>query len=219
MNIKMLSICLVLVISLSGCAKGTENHAKVETNSNPTASSVINQGTETSTALSPKATEESEGNNNTEATENTSEIEYGSYDVSGDFSDLIKSNPIDRDYNKEFKAFDESENFNTTEWIQLEGKYADIWDKELNNTYKKLLKKLSDPQKKLLIESQKGWLQNHVKETDFVYKTFIADEGNNIGSQGMVNLQVAYKNRLRDRTIQLMEYYEMLGGKVEFLYH
>ncbi|MFD1177957.1 lysozyme inhibitor LprI family protein [Paenibacillus puldeungensis] len=217
MKTKLLSICFILMISLCGCAKETENQAKVETNPNLSTSFIVKQGTEKLTNLSQKAAVKGKENNNAESMGDSSKIGYGSYDVSGEFTDLMKSNPIDRDYHKEYKKF-ESENFNTTGWIQLEAKYADIWDKELNNIYKKLLKKLSAPQKKLLIESQKGWLQNHVKENEFVYKTFIEDESHNIGTQGLVNAQIASKNRLRDRTIQLFEYYEMLGGKVEFLH-
>ncbi|WP_152391842.1 lysozyme inhibitor LprI family protein [Paenibacillus guangzhouensis] len=150
--------------------------------------------------------------------QNDSDTIFGSYDISNEFSELMNSNPIDKDYDKEFNEFDNSTEFSTTGWIQFEAKYEDIWDKELNWIYNKLLSKLNTKQKKLLIEAQKGWLQNHLKETEFMVSTFQDDSEYNIGSQGLVNIEIAIKNRLRDRTIQLYEYFFMLGGETEFLY-
>ncbi|BFH62913.1 hypothetical protein PAJ34TS1_35050 [Paenibacillus azoreducens] len=161
-------------------------------------------------------------NNKIESKENYSYVDsresYGSYDLSNEFTKLIQSNPIDRAYNKEADEVYDSPNYSTHKGIQLEGKYADLWDKELNAIYKKLLAKLNPKEKKLLIESQKGWLQYHLKESDFVQETFQGNSLNNIGSQGLINMQSAIKHRLRDRTIQLFEYDYMLGGNAKFIY-
>ncbi|MFU1794632.1 lysozyme inhibitor LprI family protein [Paenibacillus azoreducens] len=161
-------------------------------------------------------------NSKIENKENSSYVDsresYGSYDLSNEFTKLIQSNPIDRAYNKEADEVYDSPNYSTHKGIQLEGKYADLWDKELNAIYKKLLAKLNPKEKKLLIESQKGWLQYHLKESDFVQETFQGNSLNNIGSQGLINMQSAIKHRLRDRTIQLFEYDYMLGGNAKFIY-
>ncbi|GKU79188.1 lysozyme inhibitor LprI family protein [Paenibacillus sp. L3-i20] len=142
----------------------------------------------------------------------------GSYDVSQSYIELVQSNPIDKDYEKEFDDLNNSSEFSTQGLIQLETKYIEIWDKELNEIYKKLIAKLDDKPKKLLIEAQKGWLQNHIKETEFVVSTFQVENSFNIGSQGLVNIQVIHKNRLKDRTLQLFEYYYMLEGTDGFIY-
>ncbi len=78
--------------------------------------------------------------------------------------------------------------------------------------YQKLLTKLNDSQKELLVDSQLGWLQFHTKEAQMV-GTFP------FGSQGRVQRVQAYTSRLRDRTLELMEYYVRLGGNVEFEYN
>ena len=78
---------------------------------------------------------------------------------------------------------------------------------------------MNDKEKDMLTESQKGWLQHHLKESEFVSQTFyLRDEGPILGSQGRVQTQQAVKGRLRERTLELMEYYFMLGNNVEFMY-
>ena len=67
-----------------------------------------------------------------------------------------------------------------------------------------------------LIESQKEWLQFHLRETKFAEKTFI--NNGYLGSQGSVSLATVIRERIRERTIQLFEYRYLLDGEVEFLY-
>lgn len=213
----ILLLVIILIISLTACkyeqSKPTVSNPVVKTDS------VVPEASKaSSTSMSEVITNDNADNSTATSEDDTSLINFGSYDLSGEFSEFIRSNPIDRDYLKEFDEFDNSDEFSTTGWMQLEGKYSDIWDKELNGIYNKLLNKLDKHQKELLVESQKGWLQNHLKETEFLQSTFVDDSIHDIGSQGLVNLEIAIKNRLKDRTIQLFEYYYMLNGKVEFLY-
>lgn len=231
---RKLWLFIVLIVSLTAC--NNENSNKSASNSTVANNSIIsdvsnasNNASNASNASNNKSngslpsTHEPGGNENTGRLDDSSYDDstlayFGSYDLSGEFSELIRSNPIDRDYEQEFEEFDNSGEFSTTGWMQLEGKYADIWDKEMNEIYKQLLNKLDAQQKELLIESQRGWLQNHLKETEFVESTFLSDTGHHIGSQGLVNLQIAFKNRIKERTIQLFEYDYMLEGNAEFLY-
>lgn len=144
-------------------------------------------------------------------------IFYGSYQMTDKFSELVRLNPIDKEYNKEFNEFQNSKDFSTSGWLELENKYTELWDKELNEIYIKLQALLNDKQKNILIESQKAWLKFHLKESDFVYETFIqGDPQNNLGTQGLVNLQISIKDRERERTLELMEYYYLISGKAEF---
>ncbi|MCA1295417.1 DUF1311 domain-containing protein [Paenibacillus sp. alder61] len=143
-------------------------------------------------------------------------ISVGNYDLTGEFYDEMLRNPIDRDYEVEFNELQNSDEVTTLGWGALESKYTEIWDKELNQIYKKLLSKLDREPREALIESQKEWLQYHLKETKFVEKTFI-DNGY-LGTQGSVSLGKVIKERTRERTMQLFEYRYLLDGKVEFLY-
>jgi uncharacterized protein YecT (DUF1311 family) len=141
---------------------------------------------------------------------------FGQYQMSDDgFSNYVKDNAIDRDYKVELAEFQESTGFNTQSWVELESKYIEIWDKELNNTYNNLLKKLNPKEQEKLREAQKGWLQYHTKESEFVAESW---EDFGLGSQGRVQLVMAVKDRIRERTLHLMEYYFMLGEEVVFLY-
>ncbi|NMI02371.1 DUF1311 domain-containing protein [Paenibacillus sp. SZ31] len=144
-------------------------------------------------------------------------MSIGNYDLTGDFYDEMLRNPIDHDYEVEFNEFQNSKEIITTlEWGTLESKYTEIWDKELNQIYKKLLTKLDKEPREALIESQKEWQQYHLRETKFVEKTFI--NNGYLGSQGSVSLGTVIRERIRERTMQLFEYRYLLDGEVEFLY-
>jgi uncharacterized protein YecT (DUF1311 family) len=139
---------------------------------------------------------------------------YGFYDMAHEFLDKVDANPIDKDYNTELQTVS-----STFEMTQLEAKYNKIWDIELNTIYKKLQAKLSQKEKEELIESQKGWLQYYTNEPEFVIQVFTAREsGPILGSQGKVQIAMVTRERLRARTLELMEYYSMLGNQVEFVY-
>jgi uncharacterized protein YecT (DUF1311 family) len=131
------------------------------------------------------------------------------------FSMYVQDNVIDKSYEAETTQFQQSNEFSTQGWIALESKYIEIWDNELNNIYNKLLEKLNEKEQKELREAQKGWLQYHIKESEFVVESW-NDLG--LGSQGKVQLSMSQKARIRQRTLQLMEYYFMVGGDVEFSY-
>ncbi|WP_425800858.1 lysozyme inhibitor LprI family protein [Desulfitobacterium sp. Sab5] len=144
---------------------------------------------------------------------------YGIYDITGEFVKKVTNNPIDSDYEAEFKKLNQSKDFSTSAELVLESKYIKIWDTELNSIYNKLLTELNSKEKETLIESQKGWLQYHLKEHDFVKQVFyLRESGPVLGSQGTVQMQQAIKGRIRERTLELMEYYTVLGNDVEFEY-
>ncbi|WP_172198721.1 lysozyme inhibitor LprI family protein [Saccharibacillus qingshengii] len=144
-------------------------------------------------------------------------MNVGNYELKGEFYEEMHRNPIDQDYEREFDAFQNTTKIMTTlEWGALESKYAEIWDKELNQIYKKLLAKLDRESRKALMESQKQWLQYHLKETKFVEDTFIYN--GYLGSQGVVSQSRVTKERIRERTMQLFEYRYLLDRKVEYLY-
>lgn len=143
-------------------------------------------------------------------------MSLGNYDLKGDFYDEMLRNPIDHDYEVEFNELQNSKESTTLGWGALESKYIEIWDKELNRIYNKLLSKLDREPREALIESQKEWLQYHLRETTFVEKAFI--NNGYLGSQGSVSLATAIMERIRERTMQLFEYRYLLDGEVEFLY-
>lgn len=196
----MKKICVIILALLmfTACTKASE--AK-ETNNVGT----VKQGNITSS-------KDTEKNNQI----NTDDSYFGQYQMSEDgFSQYVKDNPIDRDYKIELDKLQKSSDFTTQSRVELEVKYTEIWDKELNNTYNILLSKLNDNEKEKLRSAQSGWVQFHTKEANFVSESW-NDLG--LGSQGRVQLVISGQGRIRQRTLQLMEYNYMLGCKVEFLY-
>lgn len=131
--------------------------------------------------------------------------------MTGQLHKLLESNPLDRDYDRDMRN---PENFTTMGMAKATGKYIELWDKELNVIYQKLLLKLTDEQKELLINSQVGWLQYHETEQVFINKALSKDAGSFFAVQ-RVN---SFRLRLRERTLQPMAYYHRLGGEVQFVY-
>ncbi len=136
---------------------------------------------------------------------------YYTYDMTGQLQKQLESNPLDRDYERDMRK---SENHTTLGMAMVTGKYIKLWDKELNVIYQKLLLKLNDEEKELLITSQVGWLQYHETEQAFINKAL----RKGAGSFFAVQRPNAFRLRLRDRTLELMAYYHRLGGEVEFEY-
>lgn len=146
---------------------------------------------------------------------------YGVYDLIGEFTEQMKANPIDQDYRGECKELSNSSKFNTMEAVKLEEKYIRIWDQELNHIYQMLMEKLDRDEYELLRKSQKGWLEHHQQEHEFANRfLFQRRSGRLLGTQGMVQLRLAFKDRIRARTLELMEYYLFVSGddKIKFKY-
>ncbi len=142
---------------------------------------------------------------------NIASANSGIYQYSNDFKEEIQQNSIDRDYEIEFKAA-----LTTMDYGELEGKYINLWDRELNVIYNKLLARLTEEQKTVLIDSQVDWLNWHIQESKFVNMTLLIDR--KLGSQGPIQELKARKYRLRERTLELMEYYCLLDGNFELEY-
>lgn len=195
---------------------------------NSSQSTTLNSETKSimNSELPPEAVSTGDGTELKEITEGLSDtannkkilpMSIGNLDLKGEFYDEMLRNPIDHDYEVEFNEAQNSKEIITTMgWGALESKYTEIWDKELNQIYKELLSKLDEEPGEALIESQKEWLQYHLRETKFVEKKFI--NNGYLGSQGSVSLGTVIRERIRERTMQLFEYRYLLDGEVEFLY-
>lgn len=197
---RIINLCIILTVCflLTSCGKAVVN-------TNPTETETGSTG-----ANKPIAGESIQVN---------SAGNYGVYDMTGEFINKVNDNPLDRDYQAELRKLSESKDFSTLAMVELESKYTALWDAELNAIYNKLLAKLNPQEKEILIESQKGWLQYHMKESEFINQVFyLRESGQIFGSQGKVQMQEAIKGRLRERTLELLEYYSLLGNDVEFEY-
>lgn len=211
----MILLLFFITIVFSSCQNSSQS-----TTLNSETKSIMNS------ELPPEAVSTGDGTELKEITEGLSDtannkkilpMSIGNLDLKGEFYDEMLRNPIDHDYEVEFNEAQNSKEIITTMgWGALESKYTEIWDKELNQIYKELLSKLDEEPREALIESQKEWLQYHLRETKFVEKTFI--NNGYLGSQGSVSLGTVIRERIRERTMQLFEYRYLLDGEVEFLY-
>src|ERR1035437_4885760 len=67
------------------------------------------------------------------------------------------------------KSFSNCEWTTNFEWGECIKKHSELWEKELDNIYQSLLKKLKDTQHKKLIETQTNWTKQIELEKDFLY--------------------------------------------------
>ena len=138
--------------------------------------------------------------------------------LASEYPDL-RLNPIDKDYEDELERLNESKEFTTQSYLEIEYKYARLWDVELNSIYQKLLSVLEKEEQTLLREAQRGWLQFHEKETEFYYEVFYGrSSGPVLGSLGIMQEALKYRERIRQRTFELMMHYYNLGYEITFEY-
>ncbi|MDD2497619.1 MAG: hypothetical protein PHT78_10180 [Desulfitobacteriaceae bacterium] len=95
---RIIDLCLIAVLCLILTSCGKESKpAEVETGSTGADKQIM--------------TEESVQNNSTG--------NYGVYDMSGDFTNMVKNNPLDKDYNFELKKLNESKDFSNMLMLQI----------------------------------------------------------------------------------------------------
>jgi len=89
------------------------------------------------------------------------------------------------------------------EWGECIEKHAELWNKELERIYKSLLKKLKEPQKEKLIESQSNWKKQLELDKDLIYS--FENLRIKIGREGMLVTVTHFMNKIRERTLELEE--------------
>ena len=104
------------------------------------------------------------------------------------------------------KCLDIVENQTTVGMINCEIEAAKLWDKQLNEYYKELLKLLNKEEQELLKESQRKWIEYRDKEFSFSSTLY-----NNL--EGTMWRIVAAGRRcdiIRDRALELEQYINIL---------
>lgn len=89
------------------------------------------------------------------------------------------------------------------EWGECIKKHTELWEKEMNNIYQSLLKKLQDKQNEKLIETQTHWEKQFQLEKNFLYS--FDDLQTKIGREGMFVSATNFMNKIRERTLELEE--------------
>lgn len=112
-----------------------------------------------------------------------------------------KEHWIDKSYN----SCEWTTNF---EWGERIKEHNELWEKEMNNIYQSLLKKLPEKQKEKLIETQTNWEKQFEMEKDFLYS--FDDLQIKIGSGGILVSATNFMNKIRERTLELEEILNML---------
>lgn len=135
--------------------------------------------------------------------DNTTEVYYGNYQGNSEFSDIIKSNSIDRDYAIELKRHKESSR-TTLEWGAMQQRYTERWQEMINTSLIKLYGMMSEEDSLNLQEAQKSWLTSMEHDLAFVANRFI--DTKYLGTQGMVQMSEVKLERTRIRAIELMEF-------------
>lgn len=86
-----------------------------------------------------------------------------------------------------------------------------LWEKELDNIYNALLKKLVAPQLDRLIEAQEHWNEQIRLEREFIYS--FNDLRQTVGSGGLVAIASSFMRKVRERTLELDEVLRLFADK------
>lgn len=115
-----------------------------------------------------------------------------------------KEHWIDISYNK-------SEPQTTADRVENISKHTALWEKELDNIYNALLKKLVSPQLDRLIEAQEHWIEQIRLEREFIYS--FNDLRQTVGSGGLVAIASSFMGKVRERTLELDEISRLFADK------
>lgn len=101
------------------------------------------------------------------------------------------------------KSFNNCEWKTNYEWGECIKSHSELWNKEMNNLYQSLLKKLPEQQKEKLIATQQNWEKQLEIEKDFLYS--FEDLHFKIGREGMFVTATNFMNKIRERSLELEE--------------
>ena len=137
---------------------------------------------------------------------------YQITDGTSEFDKLISDNPIDLLYNEEFYNRD----LTTTQAVEIQIKYIDIWKNEMDYAIKELLSILNTTDKDIFDDSQKRWEESLTScmEVDYSILTNSVDYGIDMGEYFKVLYLSEIRNNYRDRTIHI-KYLYYLHEKAE----
>ena len=128
---------------------------------------------------------------------------FNSYEITGNisFGTIVSKNKIDNNYDKEFYE----EATSTSEMVNIQTKYLDIWRQELGYSISNYTKLLTASDKELFVETQQQWeysiLSNLELEHDILLNNM--DYAINMGSSFNYLYISQIREAYRERTIRI----------------
>lgn len=134
---------------------------------------------------------------------------YYSYSETPGIEELLNDNIIDKLYIEEC-----NDAMTTVEFMNIDNRYLDIWKNELDNVVDKIRVLLSDEMLSEFDKSQAAW-QIYFETNPNIAVNFYTQK---MGSGSIVHQLYADKSlhMVRNRTLELAEYYYILTGNFEF---
>lgn len=118
-----------------------------------------------------------------------------------------ESDPIDIWLEKEIEK-----DYSTVGMRNATNKAREMWDKELNVVYKKLMSKLSKSDGDVLRESQRNWIKFRDSEGKVISQLIATMQG----TMWQMTADSMWMNLTRDRTLRLRDYYnDVIRGSGE----
>lgn len=112
------------------------------------------------------------------------------------------NNPDEKEHwiDKSFRECDWTTNY---EWGECIKKHSELWEKELENIYSVLLKKLPSVQKDKLIKTHENWRTQIDLEKDFLFS--FEDLQQKVGREGMFISAMTFMDKIKERALELEE--------------
>jgi len=157
-------------------------------------------------------TSETSADNNTSAESDLPFAPYKSYTFEENVEDVLNDNPIDKSFLAEA-----SKQFTSVDNAEFIRKYIQIWNAELNYTLKNLRSILKGSALKTLNNSQSAWQKFFDSNYNLGGEISLATVGQGSG----IPILNGYKGiaLIRERTLELKEYYAMATDDFPFKFH
>ncbi len=202
--------CLALSISLLFSCNYSNNKHGYNTNETYSSTNKFDDGLyQYGTTQEFEKTEVIDKNSNSESVIIPAKFYYFSYSETPYVEEILNNNIIDKLYIEEC-----NDAITTVEFMNINNRYLDIWKNELDNVVDKIKSFLSDEMLSKFDESQASW-QIYFETNPNIAVDIYTQK---MGRGSIVHQLYADKSlhMLRQRTLELAEYYYILTGNFEF---
>lgn len=135
--------------------------------------------------------------------------ETPSQDGPSDFDSVFDQNPIDLDHQEA-----RNNAMSTMDMLEVEGRYAEVWRKEIESAYQKLLDAAPAEDQGAIEREQEAWSTGLSAELDKIAGQAQNNAGTMASVQAAVSTQELYRNRAKELYRSLYRY----NPDFEYLY-
>lgn len=155
-----------------------------------TESSALSNQDESSEAFSSEESSEPESSGEVNQTEHENSLLPAIETDNEDFLEKFSGNSLDMAYEEEMRA-----SYSAVQWVNICGKYAELWNNEADRAYRELLAVVSEERYSSLRQEQEEWRSEIAVQVDTLQAAAAAEGGSAAMFNAASEILIAYRAR------------------------